>query len=170
MFLIYSPHPRAFETAPKGCRKVIVATNIAETSVTIEGIKYVVDSGLVKMKYFNVIGGIDSLITCPIAQSSANQRAGRAGRLQPGKCFRLLTQNSFQKLEPFNTPEMQRTDITWAVLQLKALGIDDVLHFDFLASPHISSLNYSLELLFSLGALDDDCRLTERGQQIAGIY
>ena len=120
------------------------------------------------MKYFNVIGGIDSLITCPIAQSSANQRAGRAGRMQSGKCFRLLTQNSYEKLDIFNIPEMQRTDITWAVLQLKALGIDDVLHFDFLSSPHTSSLNYSLELLFSLGALDEDCRLTEIGEKIAG--
>ena len=149
-------------------RKVIIATNIAETSVTIEGIKYVIDAGLVKMKYFNVSGGIDSLITCPVAQSSANQRAGRAGRIQPGKCYRLLTQDSFQSLELFNQPEMKRTDITWAVLQLKALGIDDVLHFDFLSSPHTASLNYSLELLFSLGALDDDCKLTEMGEKIAG--
>ena len=159
---------RAFEKAPIGSRKVILATNIAETSVTIENIKYVVDTGYVKMKYFNVISGIDSLITCPVAQSSANQRAGRAGRTQPGKCFRLYTEKSFENFGIFNIPEMQRTDITWAVLQLKALGIDDVLHFDFLSSPYTASLNYSLELLFTLGALDDECKLTEIGEKLSG--
>lgn len=159
---------RAFETASQGSRKVIIATNIAETSVTIEGVKFVVDAGLVKTKYFNVVSGIDALMTCPIAQSSANQRAGRAGRTAPGKCYRLMTEPSFSKLDLFNTPEMQRTDITWAVLQLKALGIDDVIHFDFLAAPYLESLNYSLELLYSLGALDLDCELTGIGEKMSG--
>ena len=149
---------------------MIIATNIAETSVTIDGIKFVVDAGLVKMKYFNVVSGVDALITCPIPQSSGNQRAGRAGRVMPGKCYRLMTEQSFSKLDPFNTPEMRRTDITWAVLQLKALGIDDVLHFDFLSSPHPESLNYSLELLYTLGALDLDCKLTDIGEKLSGDY
>jgi HrpA-like RNA helicase len=169
IFFICTLSHRAFETALQGSRKVIIATNIAETSVTIEGVKFVVDAGLVKMKYFNVVSGIDALLTCPVAQSSANQRAGRAGRTAPGKCYRLLTEQSFSKLEPFNTPEMQRTDITWAVLQLKALGIDDVIHFDFLSSPYLESLNYSLELLYSLGALDLDCKLTDIGEKMSGV-
>ena len=167
--LIASNTCRAFETASHGSRKVIIATNIAETSVTIEGVKFVVDAGLVKMKFFNVVSGIDALITCPVAKSSANQRAGRAGRTAPGKCYRLLTEQSFTGLDPFNTPEMQRTDITWAVLQLKALGIDDVIHFDFLSSPYLESLNYSLELLYSLGALDLDCKLTDIGEKMSGV-
>ena len=159
---------RAFEPAQAGCRKVIIATNIAETSVTIEGVKFVVDAGFAKIKYFNVSSGIDALLTCPIAQSSANQRAGRAGRMQPGKCYRLMTEKSFSFLEPYIVPEMRRTDITWAILQLKALGIDDVLHFDFLSSPHVASINYSLELLYTLGAIDLDCKLTETGENMSG--
>lgn len=158
---------QAFQPARKGTRKVIVATNIAETSVTIEGIRYVVDAGLVKMKFFDVKSGIDSLITCPVAQSSANQRAGRAGRVQPGKCFRLMTEAAFDQLDPFTPPEMQRADISWAVLQLKALGIEDVLHFDFVSSPPAESMVFSLELLYSLGALDTRCRLTPLGEQMA---
>ena len=164
----HNPPFRAFEPAPAGCRKVIIATNIAETSVTIEGVKFVVDAGLAKIKYFDVSSGIDALVTCPIAQSSANQRAGRAGRMQPGKCYRLMTEKTFSKLDLYIVPEMRRTDITWAILQLKALGIDDVLHFDFLSSPHVASTNYSLELLYTLGAIDLDCKLTEIGEQMSG--
>ena len=127
-----------------------------------------VDAGLSKIKYFNVSSGIDALITCPIAQSSANQRAGRAGRMQPGKCYRLMTEKSYLNLDLFIIPEMRRTDITWAILQLKALGIDDVLHFDFLSSPYVASINYSLELLYTLEAIDLDCKLTETGEKMSG--
>ena len=158
---------RAFQPAPKGTRKVIAATNIAETSVTIEGVRYVVDAGLVKLKFFDVKSGVDALITCPVAQASANQRAGRAGRTQPGKCFRLMTEPAFNELEAFSPPEMQRSDISWAVLQLKALGIDDVLHFDFISSPPAEAMVYALELLYSLNALDARCRLTEIGEKMA---
>jgi ATP-dependent RNA helicase DDX35 len=158
---------KAFETAPQGMRKAIFATNIAETSVTIPGVRFVVDCGFVKMKYFNVESGIDALITCPISKASARQRAGRAGRMQEGKCFRLMTEKAFESLQDHTTPEMQRTDISWAVLQLKALGIDDVLHFDFLSPPPAESMIYSLELLYSLGAIDDNCKLTRIGEQMA---
>lgn len=122
------------------------------------------------MKYFNVKSGIDSLITCPISKSSANQRAGRAGRVQSGKCYRLMTEDCYNKLNEFIIPEMQRTDISWAVLQLKALGIEDILHFDFLSSPSAESMIYSLELLYSLGALDDNCKLTEIGEKLSGLF
>jgi HrpA-like RNA helicase len=125
--------------------------------VTIEGVKFVVDAGLAKIKYFDVSSGIDALVTCPIAQSSANQRAGRAGRMQPGKCYRLMTEKTFSKLDHYIVPEMKRTDITWAILQ-----------FDFLSSPHVASTNYSLELLYTLGAIDLDCKLTVTGEQMSG--
>jgi hypothetical protein len=103
-----------------------------------------------------------------VAKSSAGQRAGRAGRMQPGKCFRLITESKFNSLEEYTIPEMQRTEISGAILQLKALGIDDVLHFDFLSSPPSESMIYSLELLYSLGALDDNCKLTEMGEKMSG--
>ncbi|CAE7573333.1 dhx8 [Symbiodinium microadriaticum] len=160
---------RVFEPTPPKHRKVVFATNIAETSVTIEGIKFIVDSGFTKMKYFDPESGVDSLICCSISQAAAwlVQRAGRAGRTQSGKCFRLMTESSFQSLLPSSPPEMQRTDISWVVLQLKALGIDDVLHFDFLSPPPVKLMLFALELLFSLGALDSSCHITAIGEQMA---
>jgi HrpA-like RNA helicase len=88
--------------------------------------------------------------------------------MQPGKCFRLITESKFNSLEEYAIPEMQRTEISGAILQLKALGIDDVLHFDFLSSPPSESMIYSFELLYSLGALDDNCKLTEMGEKMSG--
>eukprot|EP00602_Paraphysomonas_sp_CaronLab_P003104 CAMPEP_0185033384 /NCGR_PEP_ID=MMETSP1103-20130426/22251_1 /TAXON_ID=36769 /ORGANISM="Paraphysomonas bandaiensis, Strain Caron Lab Isolate" /LENGTH=635 /DNA_ID=CAMNT_0027569627 /DNA_START=40 /DNA_END=1944 /DNA_ORIENTATION=+ len=160
---------RAFDPTPPKHRKVVFATNIAETSVTIEGIKYIVDSGFVKMKYFDPESGVDSLVTCSISKASACQRTGRAGRTQPGKCFRLMPESAYQSLPLSSPPEMQRVDISWAVLQLKALGIDDVLHFDFLSPPPVKLMIFALELLFSLGALDESCCITASGSQMADM-
>lgn len=158
---------QAFEPTPPGMRKVVVATNIAETSLTIEGIRFVIDSGLVKLNYFNVHNGVDSLVTCPISQASARQRAGRAGRTQPGKCFRLMTEETFKALKCHTPPEIQRTDLCAVILQLKALGIDDVARFDFLSSPSSEAMIYGLEILYSLGAMDDNGKLTDLGEQMA---
>lgn len=158
---------QVFEATPSHMRKVIIATNIAEASITIEGIRFVVDCGFVKLNYFDVRSGVDALITCPISKNSATQRAGRAGRTQAGKCFRLMQESDFDQLVDHTAPEMQRIDITWAVLQLKALGIDDVLHFDFLSPPSTNSMIYALELLYSLGAIDDKGRITAVGGQMA---
>eukprot|EP01038_Epipyxis_sp_PR26KG_P007879 gene7879-10695_t len=146
-----------FETNPIGSniRKAIIATNIAEASITIEGIKYVIDSGFVKLNYFDVRTGIDALITCPISKSTAAQRAGRAGRTQAGKCYRLMNEKDYIHNCPEHSPvEMQRVDITWAVLQLKSIGIDNILRFDFLSSPTVDSMIYALELLYSLHAIE----------------
>lgn len=156
-----------FEPTPPGKRKVVVSTNIAETSLTIEGIRFVVDSGFVKLNYFNVESGVEALVTCPVSKAAARQRAGRAGRTQPGKCFRLMTEPAFDALATQAPPEMQRGEISMAVLQLKSLGIEDVLHFDFLSPPSAESMIYSLELLYSLGALDGDCKLTPAGEKMA---
>lgn len=161
---------RVFETTPPGMRKVVLATNIAETSITIDGIRFVIDAGFVKLNYFNVQNSVEALVTCPVSKSAANQRAGRAGRTQPGKCYRLMTEPTFMTdLADFTTPEMQRIEISGAVLQLKALGISDVLHFDFLSPPSADSMIYALELLYSLGALDEDCRLTSAGENMADM-
>lgn len=158
---------RVFDKAPSGCRKVIFSTNIAETSVTIDGICFVVDSGLLKSTYFDPESGITSLIACNESKATARQRAGRAGRTNEGKCFRLMREVDFTQMQDFSPPEMQRSDISGAVLMLKALGVDDVAHFEFLSPPPTESMLYALELLYSLGALDDKCRLTKQGEKMA---
>ncbi|KAI4600603.1 hypothetical protein KJ359_000962 [Pestalotiopsis sp. 9143b] len=149
-----------FDEAPQNTRKVIVATNIAEASVTIDGIVYVVDCGFVKLRTFDPKTGIETLTATPISQASASQRAGRAGRTKPGKCFRLYTEENFQALPTANVPEIQRTNLAPFVLQLKALGIDNVVRFDYLTPPPAELLIKATELLFSLGALDDYAKLT----------
>lgn len=152
---------KVFRPSLRGYRKIVVATNIAETSITIEGIVYVIDSGFVKLKWYNADTNVDALIVTEISQASAEQRAGRAGRTRPGQCYRLCREEDFQKL-PLNTPpEMQRTDLSTAVLQLKALGIDNVVRFEFPSAPPSKNLMSSLELLYALGAIDDNGHLTK---------
>ncbi|KAG0652571.1 DEAH box 35 [Hyphodiscus hymeniophilus] len=150
-----------FEEAPENTRKVIFSTNIAEASVTIDGIVYVVDSGFVKLRAFNPLTGIETLTATPVSKASATQRAGRAGRTKPGKCYRLYTEASFQSLEETTVPEIQRSNLAPVILQLKALGIDNIVRFDFLTSPPAELIIRALELLYSLGALDDYAKLTK---------
>jgi ATP-dependent RNA helicase DHX8/PRP22 len=129
---------KIFEPAPPLSRKCIVATNIAEASLTIDGIYYVVDPGFCKQKVFNPKVGMDSLVVVPISQASATQRSGRAGRTGPGKCFRLYTELAFKnEMLPNSVPEIQRTNLANVVLQLKAMGINDLIHFDFMDPPPI---------------------------------
>ncbi|AEO71382.1 b1143c91-65e7-45b6-af25-a32a2d9e8f59 [Thermothielavioides terrestris] len=150
-----------FEEAPENHRKVIFSTNIAEASVTIDGIVYVVDSGFVKLRAYNPKTGIETLTATPVSKASAAQRAGRAGRTKPGKCFRLYTEEAYQSLPDANAPEIQRSNLAPFVLQLKALGIDNVLRFDFLSPPPAELMTRALELLYSLGALDEYAKLTK---------
>ena len=149
-----------FEPAPENTRKVIISTNIAEASVTIDGILYVIDCGFVKLRAFNPVTGIETLTATPVSKASATQRAGRAGRTKPGKCYRLYTQTAYEDLSEATTPEIQRSNLASTILQLKALGIDNVLRFDFLTAPPAELLVRALELLYSLGALDDYAKLT----------
>ena len=149
-----------FEPAPENTRKVIVSTNIAEASVTIDGIVYVVDCGFVKLRAFNPITGIDALTVTPTSQAAATQRAGRAGRTRPGKCFRLYTESDFESMSLATVPEIQRSNLAPIILQLKALGIDNIARFSFLTPPPAELVVRGLELLYSLGALDDYAKLT----------
>ena len=124
---------RIFDPAPPGCRKVVIATNIAETSLTIDGIFYVVDPGFVKQKVYNSKAGIDALVVVPISQAQAKQRQGRAGRTGPGKCYRLYTERAFtDEMLPTAVPEIQRTNLASTILSLKAMGINDLLSFEFM--------------------------------------
>eukprot|EP00033_Pygsuia_biforma_P001838 GCRY01002056.1.p1 GENE.GCRY01002056.1~~GCRY01002056.1.p1 ORF type:complete len:732 (-),score=138.63 GCRY01002056.1:144-2339(-) len=155
---------------PKGPpgRKIVVSTNIAETSVTIDGVVYVIDPGFSKQKVYNPRVRVESLLVTPISKASAKQRAGRAGRTQPGKCFRLYTDKAFKNdLEDQTYPEILRSNLGSVVLQLKKLGIDDLVHFDFMDPPAPETLMRALELLNYLGALDDDGSLTSIGAMMA---
>ena len=159
---------KIFQKTPKGARKVVLATNIAETSLTINGICYVIDTGFNKQKTFNAKSGMESLVVTPISQAAANQRSGRAGRTQPGKCFRLYTSFSFQnELEPNTVPEILRTNMGNVVLMLKSLGISDLIHFDFMDAPPADALIRALEQLYALGALNDKGDLTKLGRRMA---
>ncbi|KAK6058758.1 helicase protein [Cooperia oncophora] len=121
---------KIFQRAPGGMRKCIVATNIAETSLTVDGILFVIDPGFCKMKVYNPRIGMDALQIFPVSQASANQRAGRAGRTGPGQCFRLYTERQFkEELLVSTVPEIQRTNLSNVVLLLKSLGVDDLLKF-----------------------------------------
>ncbi|KAJ3476329.1 hypothetical protein NLI96_g11231 [Meripilus lineatus] len=157
----------AFEPAERGSRKVIVSTNIAEASVTIDGIKFVVDSGFVKIRTFNPTSGLSSLSTIPVSLASAVQRAGRAGRTSSGICFRLYSASTLDALVPTTQPEITRTDLTTVVLQLKSLGIDDLMKFEWVTSPPAESLLRALETLVASGMIDEDGRLTVIGEKVA---
>lgn len=150
-----------FEQAPENMRKVIFSTNIAEASVTIDGIVYVVDSGFVKLRAYNPKTGIDTLTATPVSKAAAAQRAGRGGRTKPGKCFRLYTEEAYMKLPDTNVPEIQRSNLAPFILQLKAVGVDNVLRFDFITPPPAELMVKAVELLYSLGALDEYAKLTK---------
>ncbi|KAJ8960366.1 hypothetical protein NQ314_006085 [Rhamnusium bicolor] len=159
---------KIFEPTPPGARKVVLATNIAETSLTIDNIIYVIDPGFAKQNHFNSRTGMESLMVVPISKASANQRAGRAGRVAAGKCFRLYTAWSYKhELEDNTVPEIQRINLGNAVLMLKALGINDLVHFDFLDPPPHETLVLALEQLYALGALNHHGELTKLGRKMA---
>lgn len=149
-----------FEPAPENTRKVIISTNIAEASVTIDGIVFVIDCGFVKLRAYNPSTGIETLTATPASRASATQRAGRAGRTKPGKCYRLYTEHAYESMPELTVPEIQRSNLAPAILQLKALGIDNVVRFDFITPPPAELVIRALELLYSLGALDDYAKLT----------
>ena len=165
---IFDPAPGPIRpNGPRG-RKIIVSTNIAETSLTIDGIVYVIDPGFCKQKVYNPRIRVESLLVSPVSKASAQQRSGRAGRTRPGKCFRLYTEQAFKtSLEAQTHPEILRSNLAAVVLQLKRLGVEDLVHFDFLDPPAPETLMRALELLNYLGALDDEGELTPLGRQMS---
>jgi ATP-dependent RNA helicase DHR2 len=158
----------AFQPAPtKFTRKVILATNIAETSVTVPGVRYVVDCGKAKVKQYRSRLGMESLLAKPISKSSALQRAGRAGREGPGKCFRLYTSETYDTLKDADLPEILRNDVLGAVLTMKARGINDIFGFPLMDFPDVDSVEKALIHLHFLGAIADDGVITDIGKRIA---
>ena len=170
---VYSALPshmqsRIFEPAPPGSRKVVIATNIAETSITIDQIYYVIDPGFSKQSAYDPKLGMDSLVVMPISQAQAKQRAGRAGRTGPGKCFRLYTEVAYQsEMLPSPIPEIQRQNLSHTILMLKAMGINNLLQFDFMDPPPTNTMLTALEELYALSALDDEGLLTRLGRKMA---
>ena len=159
-----------FSPAPENTRKVICATNIAEASVTVPSVVYVVDTGFVKLRSYNPVTNIPSLTVSPVSKASATQRAGRAGRTAPGKCYRIYTQSAYGALPATTIPEIQRSDLAPTILQLKALGIDNIVKFPFLSPPPSQLLSRALEILYSIGAIDDSAKLTHpKGSRMAEL-
>ena len=160
---------RVFSPAPRGCRKVILATNVAETSLTIPGVSIIVDLGLVKEKRFDASRGLEMLTVVPISQSAATQRAGRAGRTAPGEVYRLYTEAQLAQMDSEPQPEIARTNLANAVLQLKGMGLTRLHSFDWLDPPDPTSLHQAVRQLFLLGALDRDGNLTQNGRAMAKL-
>lgn len=158
---------KIFIPTPQGKRKVVLSTNIAETSVTIDGITVVIDSGLAKINYYNPHTYTSSLLEMPISRASANQRKGRAGRTQAGRCYRLYTQNDFKKRDEYTLEEIFRTDLSEVVLRMAELGISNFESFDFLSSPDREAVHGAVETLNLLDALGPDRLLSDIGQKMA---
>ncbi|KAJ1922268.1 ATP-dependent RNA helicase [Mycoemilia scoparia] len=158
---------KVFQPAPPGFRKIVLATNIAETSVTIPGIRYVIDTGVHKVRDYDARVGVESLQVQPISKSSARQRTGRAGREAPGACYRLYMESSFQELDDDGIPEIKRCNLAMVVIQMKASGISDIMGFEYMDPPSKASLKNALLELYALAALDDHGHLTDLGRWMA---
>ena len=148
-------------------RKCVVCTNIAETSLTVDGIRYVIDSGYCKLKVFNPAIGMDALQVTPVSKANADQRKGRAGRTGPGMCFRMYTEHMFENETLQNqVPEIQRTNISNIVLLLKKLGVENLYDFDFMDPPPQEIIANSMYQLWVLGALTNTGGLSELGERM----
>ncbi|CAK8541921.1 unnamed protein product [Lathyrus sativus] len=163
---------RVFNPPPPNCRRIIVATNIAETSLTVDGVVYVIDSGYVKQRQYNPSSRMYSLEVVQISKVQANQRAGRAGRTRPGKCYRLYPSQLYHdEFLDVTVPEIQRSSLAGSVLYLKSLDLPDIdiLKFDFLDSPSSESLQDALKQLYLIDAIDENGAITSIGRKMAEL-
>lgn len=154
---------------PSNVRRIVLATNVAETSLTVPGIRYVIDTGLARVKRYSYRQKIEQLHIEPISQASANQRAGRCGRVEAGICVRLYAQDDFQLRPAFSEPEILRSSLAAVIVRMKALKLDDIEHFPFIDPPSGRAIADGYALLQELGALDDSNQLTELGAQLAQL-
>lgn len=150
-------------------RRIVLATNVAETSLTVPGIRYVVDSGLARVKRYSWRNKVEQLRIEPISQASANQRAGRCGRIGPGICLRLYDEADFKARPPFTDPEVLRSSLASVILRMKALRLDDIEAFPFVDAPAGRAVADGYQQLQELGALDENNRLTAVGQELARL-
>ncbi|WP_191016732.1 helicase-related protein [Treponema zioleckii] len=157
---------RVFDPAPFGRKKVVISTNIAETSVTINGVTTVIDSGLAKMNYYSPRTFTSSLDETPVSRASCNQRRGRAGRTCPGTCYRLYKREDFESREEYTVEEIYRTDLSEVVLRMSELGITDFESFDFISPPDKEGIRGAVETLNLLNALNEDNTLSSIGKMM----
>ena len=167
--LPFREQERAISPSPQGRRKVVLTTNIAETSLTIEGVRVVIDSGWQRIARFEPRSGLTRLETVRVSRASATQRAGRAGRLGPGVCYRLWSETTQQGLLPFNQPEISEADLSPLALELAQWGVSDVASLQWLDAPPAAALEQARQLLQSLGALDEQLRITADGVAMARL-
>ncbi|KAH6777513.1 RNA helicase family protein [Perilla frutescens var. frutescens] len=163
---------RVFSPPPPNCRRIIVSTNIAETSLTVDGVVYVIDSGFVKQRQYNPSTGMYSLDVVQISKVQANQRAGRAGRTRPGKCYRLYPSMAYKDdFLDATVPEIQRSSLAGSILYLKSLNLPDIdiLKFDFLDSPSFEALEDALKQLYLIDAIDEEGSITSLGRTMAEL-
>ncbi|MCC7406650.1 MAG: ATP-dependent RNA helicase HrpA [Phycisphaeraceae bacterium] len=158
---VFDPHP--------GRRRIVLATNVAETSLTVPGIKYVIDPGTARISRYSARAKVQRLPIEAVSQASADQRKGRCGRTSPGVCIRLYSEEDFQGRERFTPPEILRTDLASVILQMKALGLGDISRFPFVDPPRTSMIADGLRTLHELGAVDDRQRLTDIGRKLARL-
>jgi len=152
---------------PGGARRVVLATNVAETSLTVPGIRYVVDTGLARVNRYSYRNKVEQLLTEPVSQASANQRAGRCGRVAAGVCVRLYSEEDYKARPEYSEPEILRSSLAAVILRMKALGLTDVERFPFLDPPAPRMIADGYQLLAELGAVDDENRLTPLGRRLA---
>ncbi|KAE8124941.1 hypothetical protein FH972_019780 [Carpinus fangiana] len=165
---VSSLHPSKALAPPWRKRKVVVATNIAEASLTIDGILYFIDPGFAKQNVYNPKRGLDSLAITPISQASAKQQAGRAGRTGSRKCYHLYTESAYgNEMSPTSILEIQRINVGFTTLTMKAMRINDLLSFDFMDPPSPQAFLSAMEQLYSLGALDEEGLLTKLVRKMA---
>lgn len=155
--------------APHGGRRIVLATNVAETSLTVPGIRYVVDTGLARVKRYSIRNKIEQLKIEKVSQASANQRAGRCGRVAEGICIRLYDEADFQARPRYTTPELLRSSLAGVILRMKSLHLPDIDAFPFLDPPEAKRIRDGQQLLTELGALDEAQRLTPIGKQLARL-
>ncbi len=164
-----SPKLQDEAVAANGAPRIIISTNVAETSLTIDGVRTVIDSGLARVARYDAVRGLDTLMIEKISRASADQRAGRAGRTAPGRCLRLWSENDHGSRNAFELPEIKRVDLAEVLLSLKATGINEVEKFRWLEVPDDHAIDVALGLLCQLGAIDDRGRVTDQGRMMAGF-
>lgn len=157
---VFQPHPH---------RRIVIATNVAESSITVPNIRYVVDTGTARISRYSARSGVQRLPIEPISRASADQRKGRCGRVGPGVCVRLYSEVDYDGREQYTPPEIQRTNLAAVILQLKALGLGEVEDFPFLDPPKPATIKDGYDTLFELGAIDDQRELTEIGRTLAKL-
>ena len=152
-----------------GVRRIVLATNVAETSITVPGIRYVVDTGLARVKRYSYRNKVEQLLIEPVSRASADQRAGRCGRVGPGICVRLYSELDYQRRPPFTDPEIVRSNLASVILRMKALKLGDVREFPFVQAPPARAISDGLAILGELNAIDDKGNLTRTGRELAKL-